>query len=157
MKLGIISDTHNFFDPQIPALFKGVDHILHGGDIGLPNILSRLEQIAPVTAVLGNTDDAAFGYRLTEILELAGRKFLVHHIVNPHSPDETLKARLEREQPDVVIFGHTHKPFSETIRRTLYFNPGYAGRSRFGMPRSVAILDCTSKGIRHEYFPLSGG
>ena len=72
MKIGVISDTHNFLDPVVPKLFAGVDHILHGGDIGLPKLLLDLEQIAPVTAVAGNTDDSAFRYPLTEVIELSG-------------------------------------------------------------------------------------
>src|SRR5260370_20547235 len=145
MRIGVISDTHNYFDPQIPKLFAGVEHILHGGDIGTPSILLELRKIAPVTAVAGNTDEPGFGYPLTQTLELAGRKFLVHHIVNPAAPDDALRERLALERPDVVVFGHTHKPFSETIHGTLFFNPGYAGKSRFGMERTVAILECAGK------------
>ncbi|HWX18845.1 MAG TPA: metallophosphoesterase family protein [Candidatus Binatia bacterium] len=154
MKLGVISDTHNFFDPQIPKLFAGVEHILHGGDIGSPRILWELEQIAPVTAVMGNTDDPGFHYRETQKVELADRKFLLHHIVNPHDLNDSLRDRIARAHPDVLVFGHTHKPFSETIGGTLFFNPGYAGHSRFGMARSVAILHCDAKGIQSEYLPL---
>jgi uncharacterized protein len=154
MRIGVISDTHNYLDPRLPHLFAGVDHILHGGDIGLPAILLALEQIAPVTAVAGNTDDPGFHYRLTEAVELAGRRFLVHHIVNPQSPADPLKARIARERPDMVVFGHTHKPFSESIGGTRFFNPGYAGQSRFGLERSVAILHCGDKGIRAEYLKL---
>jgi putative phosphoesterase len=154
MKIGVISDTHNFLDPSVARLFKGVDHILHGGDIGLPGILQELEEIAPVTAVLGNTDDPGFGYRLTEVAELSGLKFLLHHIVNPRAPGEAMLERLARHRPDVVIFGHTHVPFSETINGVLYFNPGYAAKNRFGMQRSVAVLHCKGKEIRPEYFRL---
>jgi len=154
MKIGVISDTHNFFDPKVPSLLKGVDHILHGGDVGQPWILLELEHIAPVTAVLGNTDDAAFRYRETETFELAGRKFLVHHIVNPRNLADPIKATISRVRPDVIVFGHTHKPFAETIGKTLFFNPGYAGQMRFGMERSVAILHCEDKKVRHEFLPL---
>jgi putative phosphoesterase len=154
MKIGVISDTHNFLDPRIHSLFAGVGHILHGGDIGLPGILLELAQIAPVTAVSGNTDDAGFHYRQTEIVELADRKFLVHHIVDPHRLDDNLRSRIARERPDVVVFGHTHKPFCESLNGTLYFNPGYAGKSRFGMDRTLAILHCDDKGIRSEYISL---
>ena len=154
MKVAVLADTHNYLDPRIAHLFTGVDHILHGGDIGLPAIILQLEQIAPVTAVLGNTDDPGFRYRPTELIEIAGRKFLLHHIVSPQSPADPLKARLARERPDVVVFGHTHKPFCETIGGTLFFNPGYAGKPRFGLERSVAILHCGEKGIRTEYLPL---
>ncbi len=154
MKLGIISDTHNYFDPQIPKFFAGVDHILHGGDIGLPRILLELEEIAPVTAVCGNTDDPAFGYRLTEVVELGGRKFLLHHIVNPHALSEDLDRRIQRERPAVVVFGHTHKPFCETIGSTLFLNPGYAGQQRFKLERSAAILHVQNGQFRTEYFKL---
>jgi putative phosphoesterase len=153
-KIGVISDTHNYFDPRIPELLAGVAHILHGGDVGQPAIILSLEQIAPVTAVGGNTDDPGFKYSQTELVELAGRRFLVHHIVNPHVPADSLKERIARARPDVVVFGHTHKPFSETIGGTQFFNPGYAGKSRFGLERSVAILHCGEKGIRVEYLPL---
>ena len=154
MKIGVISDTHNFFDPRIPRLFAGVEHILHAGDIGLPGILLELEQIAPVTAVSGNTDEPGFPYQETRIAELAGRKFLVHHIVDPRNLTDPLKARINREQPDVVVFGHTHKPFCERLGATLYFNPGYAGKSRFGMDRTLAVLHCEAKAIRPEYLAL---
>jgi len=154
MQIGVISDTHNFFDPKIQTLFEGVEHILHAGDIGLPKILLELQQIAPVTAVCGNTDDAGFHYELTATIELAGRRFLVHHIVNPHDLGDSLRERVNRERPDVVVFGHTHKPFHQTVQGTLYFNPGYAGKSRLGMERTVAILDCDERGIRWEYFKL---
>src|SRR3954447_458451 len=130
MKIGVISDTHNFLDPKVLKLFSGVDHILHGGDIGMPWLLLELESIAPVTAVMGNTDEAGLRYRETEVVELAGHKFFLHHIVNPHQPEERLGARLARERPDVVVFGHTHKRLCETIENRLFFNPGYAGKSR---------------------------
>lgn len=153
MKIGVISDTHDFFDQKLPTIFEGVDHILHAGDVGLPWILLELEHIAPVTAVLGNTD-AGMPYKETEIVQLAGRKFLVHHIVDLHNPSETLQRRLARDKPDVVVFGHSHKPFNQTIGGILYFNPGYAGKERFGHPRSVAILRCDEKEIRAEYRDL---
>ena len=154
LRIGVISDTHNYFDPRIPSLFDGVDHILHAGDIGLPAIVLALEQIAPVTAVLGNTDDPGFHYQETEVVEVAGRKFLLHHIVRPQSQADPIKARIARERPDVVVFGHTHRPYYQTLGGVLYFNPGYAGKARFGLERSVAILHCSQKGIRTEHLRL---
>ena len=93
-------------------------------------------------------------YLDTAVKELGGRKFLVHHIVNPRNLEDRLASRVTRERPEVVVFGHTHKQFCEAIGRTLYFNPGYAGQSRFGMSRSVAILHCDAGEIRPEYLPL---
>ncbi|HNW06158.1 MAG: metallophosphoesterase family protein [Verrucomicrobia bacterium] len=154
MKIGVLSDTHNYLDPRIPRLFADVDHILHGGDIGLPIVLLELEQIAPVTAVGGNTDDPGLGYPETAIALLEGRKFLLQHIVKPQAPAEPLRARLARERPDVVVFGHTHKPFCQRLGGTLFFNPGYAGKPRFGLERSAAILHCQPDEIRPEYLRL---
>ena len=153
MKIGAISDTHGHFDPKIPKLFAGVDHILHAGDIGLPLLILELEQIAPVTAVLGNTD-VGLDFKETEVAEFDGRKFLLHHIVDPRKPAEAIQRRIVGEGPDVVVFGHTHKPHCETIGRTLYFNPGYAGKQRFNLARSVAILHCDANGIRPEFLEL---
>jgi uncharacterized protein len=153
VKIGVISDTHNYFDPRIRELFAGVDHILHAGDIGLPWIILQLEEIAPVTAVLGNNDEG-LSFRETEIVKLAHRKFVVHHIVDVYRPSETVQRCIARERPDVIVFGHSHKPFNEVIGGVLYFNPGYAGKPRFGQPRSVAILDCTD-GICAEFYDLS--
>ncbi len=153
MKIGVISDTHDYLDPKVPALFEGMDHILHAGDIGLPWLILQLENIAPVTAVLGNTD-VGLNYRETEMIELGGRKFIIHHIVDIQSPTAPIKRRIIRENPDVVVFGHTHKPLSQQIEKTLYFNPGYAGKSRFGLARSVAILHCDEWEIRPEFKTL---
>lgn len=151
MIIGVVSDTHNFFDPKLRLLLEGAHHILHAGDIGQPHIIVELEQYAPVTAVAGNTDDAGWHYHETRIVELARRKFLVHHIVDPHAPGDRLEELIARECPEVIVFGHTHKPFCEWIGGILYFNPGYAGKSRFNMPRSMALLHCTASGIRAEY------
>jgi uncharacterized protein len=153
MTLGIISDTHSFLDPRIAEIFAGVDHILHAGDVGPHSLLHELEAIAPVTAVLGNTDDGV-DLNLTEVAKIGGRKFLVHHIVNPHALGDDLKIRIARERPDAVVFGHTHKPFNEVIGGVLFLNPGYAGKPRFALDRSVAILHCSEKQLRAEFLPL---
>jgi putative phosphoesterase len=154
MKIGVISDTHNFLDPKVAGLFAGVDHILHAGDIGLPSILLQLKAIAPVTAVGGNTDDPGLGYSENALAELGGKRFLIQHIVNPQQLDAGLKSRIAGERADVVVFGHTHKPFCQTIGSILFFNPGYAGKQRFDLPRSLAILHCEADGIRSKHMPL---
>jgi uncharacterized protein len=153
VKIGVISDTHNYLDPKVHELFAGVKHILHAGDIGNATIISELEEIAPVTAVYGNTD-TGLPFKETEIIELAARKFLVHHIVNPRALGDRVKERIVHTQPHVVVFGHTHRTFCETIGGVLYFNPGSAGKPKFGLGRTVAILHCDAKEIRHEFIPL---
>ena len=153
VRIGVISDTHDFFDKQIRDHFKGVDHIIHGGDIGLPWIIMQLEELAPVTAVIGNADEAIH-FKETELVQLGARKFMVHHIVDPKNLTDKLKRKIIRENPDVVIFGHTHKPFCETIGNTLYLNPGYAGRQRFELPRTLAILTCDDQGMTADFLEL---
>ena len=107
MKIGVISDTHGWLDPKIPRRFAGVEHILHGGDIGSDGIVVGLETVAPVTAVLGNTDSSPT-FRLTEVVLLAGRKFLVHHIMNPHALTEELRLRIARETPPSLAGNGSH-------------------------------------------------
>jgi len=153
MRIGIISDTHNFLDPRIGEVFSSVEHILHAGDVGSQALLRGLEAIAPVTAVLGNTDSGV-DLNLTEAARIGQRKFLVHHIVYPHALTDDLKNRIAREQPDAVVFGHTHKLFSKIIDGVLFLNPGYAGKPKFGAERSVAVLHCTAQQMQAEYFRL---
>ncbi len=154
-KVGVISDTHGHLDPRVKEIFSEakVNHIIHAGDIGLPFLILDLEDIAPVTAVLGNNDDAV-DFKETELVELNGRKFLVHHIVDPREPHDKIIRKIIRDNPDVVVFGHTHKQFCEMIGNTLYFNPGYAGKPRFKLERSVAVLHCDDAGITAEFTAL---
>jgi putative phosphoesterase len=140
VKLGVISDTHNLLDPGVETAFAGVDHILHAGDVCRPTLIAELEAIAPVTVALGNNDTHP-AWREFVLAELAGRRFLVEHIVDPHRPSQSFRARLQRLRPDVVVFGHTHRPFCQTLDGVLFLNPGSAGAPRFGLPRSVYLVD----------------
>ena len=155
MKIGVISDTHDYLDPRILELFQGVDHIIHAGDVGMQIIIFELEQIAPTTAVIGNTD-LGNPLKLTELITLGDLKFLVQHIVNPYALDDKLQVRLARSRPDVVVFGHTHKAFNDVINGVRFFNPGYSGKPKHATARSVAILHCEGQEIRTELIPLEG-
>lgn len=152
-RIGIISDTHGHLDPRAMHLFRGVDHILHAGDVGYPSILLELETIAPVTAVLGNTD-MGLDLRETEVVTLAGTKMLVRHIVHPDLPDEALARRIAQDRPQVIVFGHTHRAHAEWRDGILFLNPGYSGRPRFGTERSVAVLEIGPEGLRQSFLPL---
>ncbi len=156
MKIGIISDTHGFLHPRVHEIFAGVSHILHGGDIGYDEIIFELETIAPVTAVLGN-NDIGMRYRETEVILLAGRKFLIHHILVPRAPHSGIRQRIADEKPAVVVFGHSHQHHHEIIDGVRYVNPGYSGRPRFRLERSVAVLHCEDAGMRVEFHPLGAG
>lgn len=153
MKLGLISDTHGFLDPKLTRIFRGVDHILHAGDIGPDHLIAELEAIAPVTAVLGNNDNSPC-FPMTQVVAVGELKFLVHHIVSPRTLTEELKERISREKPDVVLFGHSHKQFCERIDGVQFINPGYAGKPRFSQERSVALLEADGKAMQVKFVTL---
>lgn len=154
MKLGLISDTHGFLDLKLSRIFRGVDHILHAGDIGPDFLIAQLESVAPVTAVLGNNDDSAC-FPLTQVKLLGGVKFLVHHIVTPRALSDDLKARIAQEKPDVVTFGHSHQKFDQVVNGVRFVNPGYAGKPKFGAERSVALLEMAGKNLEVRFVKLT--
>ena len=140
--IGVIADTHGLFDPAVRRHFKGVDHILHAGDIGNQSVIEQLEQIAPVTAVSGNVDDDEQSVFPSEaVIELAGRRIAIRHILYEGGKlTKDGRAFLQENQPDLCIFGHTHQPKVEWFGKTLLFNPGSAGPKRFKLPRGLGIL-----------------
>lgn len=143
MRLGIISDTHGVLRPQVFEIFKEVDHILHGGDVGAESILVELRALAPVTAVYGNSDGFDLRAKLPQVaeLELDGFPIVVTHGDQFGSPTP---AKLHDAFPnaDIIIFGHSHKPLLELVDKTVtVMNPGGAGAPRFGIPPSVGILE----------------
>lgn len=153
MKIGVISDTHGFLDPRVARLFAGVKHILHAGDVGPWSVLAELEAVAPVSAVLGNTDEG-LDLPLARTVEVNGVRCYLRHIVQPREPDAALQSELARLRPRVVVFGHTHQRFAETRGGILFLNPGYSGQPRAGTERSVALLHCEGDDVRVEFLPL---
>ncbi|HTE83460.1 MAG TPA: metallophosphoesterase family protein [Dehalococcoidia bacterium] len=133
MLVGVISDTHGYADPQLSGLFLGVDCIIHAGDIGTPEVLDRLAEIAPVMAVRGNVDRDARLLCIPERLELSlvGLEVVVVHRV---------QNAIAGESTSVVVSGHSHRPVVEWRDRILYLNPGAAGRQGFHRDRTVALL-----------------
>lgn len=156
VRIGIISDTHGLLRQEVHAAFAGVDHILHGGDIGSEEVLLELRTIAPVTAVAGNVD----GFRLgdageTARVTLGGLRFYLTHILDqPHRLRREVESDLRREPADVVIFGHSHLPHDEKIGEVWYFNPASAGPRRFDLPLSVGLLDDASGSWQARHIPL---
>ena len=140
VKLGLISDTHGTVPNTVHAALAGVDCILHAGDVGPMDIITELEAIAPVRAVLGNTD---FGIALPEsrVEEFLGATILIHHIVDVSFPSRQVQALLAEAQPDIVVFGHTHMPCNERVDDVLYLNPGSPVTPRGDTHASVAVLD----------------
>jgi putative phosphoesterase len=127
--VGILSDNHSDWPLHIAESLAGVDAIIHAGDIGPYRLVQDMEAIAPTTAVLGNTD-GDMPINESAVVMLDSKKFFVQHIVDPHRLQATLRERLKRIEPDVVVFGHTHMPFCETLGGVLFLNPGSVTQPR---------------------------
>jgi putative phosphoesterase len=143
VRLGIISDTHGLLRPEVFEVFKQVDHILHAGDVGEPQILIELEAIAPVTAVYGNVDPPQLRSALPQVaqLELDGFDIVVTHGDQFGSPNPA-KLHAAFPKAEIIVYGHTHKPLLELVDRTVtVMNPGGAGRPRFHLKPSVGIME----------------
>ncbi|MGT2466580.1 metallophosphoesterase family protein [Mesorhizobium atlanticum] len=152
-RLGIISDTHGLLRPEAERRLAGVNHIIHGGDIGSPGVITALQQIAPVTAIRGNGDKAewAASYADTAMVRLAGRTFYVLHDL------KTLQVSPAALGIDMVVSGHSHVPELKTVDGVLYLNPGSAGHRRFRLPITLATVDITPDGLQPAIHDLSSG
>ena len=150
-KIGVISDTHGLLRREARQQLSGVDHIIHAGDIGSPDIIPRLEKIAPVTAVKGNIDQAAWATSFAddETLAMAGPKILILHNRNDLDGDPGAAGF------DIVVSGHSHKPSIETTDGILYLNPGSAGPRRFTLPIALAHLELTDSSILPRILEIS--
>ncbi len=135
-RIGVISDTHGLLRPEALAALAGVQHIIHAGDIGAPGIVEALRALAPVTAIRGNVDQAAWAteYPETATVRLADVTVHVLHDVRQLAPD-VIPAGAE-----VVISGHSHRPGFERRGGALFLNPGSAGPRRFRLPVTLAML-----------------
>jgi putative phosphoesterase len=142
--VGVISDTHGLVDPKISTLFEGVDHILHAGDLGNLQVYHELQKLAPVTAISGNIDEGNLpsGFEPQTTVDLYGvRIFMIHILGNPHRLTAEMQNQIGTIQPSVLVFGHSHQPFLQTIGSILFFNPGSAGPKRFSLPRCLGLLE----------------
>jgi putative phosphoesterase len=150
MLIGVISDTHGLLRPQALAGLRGSDHIIHAGDIGDPEILARLESIAPITAIRGNVDRESWTKKIpeTNVLEVEGVSiYILHNLAQ-------LDLKPEAAGFAAVIYGHSHTPKQETKNGVLYFNPGSAGPKRFRLPVTVGRLVVEGHAVRGEILQI---
>jgi uncharacterized protein len=149
--LGLISDTHGLLRKEALHALRGSDLILHAGDVGKPEIIDQLEQVAPVVAVRGNIDTAPWAVVLPEtaVVECASIHIYVLHDVN------ALDLKPAATGFDMVISGHSHKPAQNERDGVLYLNPGSAGPRRFSLPITVGKLDLNLRPWRMELIELS--
>ena len=151
MTIGLISDTHGLLRESAVAALAGSDHIIHAGDVGGPEIIQRLSDIAPITVVRGNIDTDPWGNALPETaLVEAGelRIYVLHDLkqIRIHPADTGYQ---------VVVSGHSHKPAEERRNGVLYVNPGSAGPRRFRLPITLAKLYISGANVRAEVVNVS--
>jgi uncharacterized protein len=148
--VGILSDTHGLLRPEAIKALRGVDHILHAGDVGDPSILDSLSAIAPLSAIRGNID--AHGpcshLPVTEVIDLHGHTFYMLHDGQALDLDPVAAGFA------AVISGHSHRPLIEWRNGVLYLNPGSAGPRRFSLPVSLAILTIRADSLQPQLVTL---
>src|SRR5579872_2359952 len=140
MKIGVVSDTHGLLRPEVLPALRGVQQILHLGDVGNPAILKSLEKIAPVHAVRGNVDTSGPCGCLpeTDVLLFEGHYlYLLHDLGALHLDPAAAKF-------SAVLYGHSHRPSITHKKAVLYFNPGSCGPRRFDLPVTIGFLHLQS-------------
>ena len=151
MVIGVISDTHGTISQQALNALKGVDHIIHAGDVGDPFVVEALQNVAPTNIVRGNMDGGAWSKKLppSDVFELNGITFyLVHDLY-------TLDIDPLAGGIHVVISGHTHQPEIKRHKGILYFNPGSASHGRYASPPSVGRIEITQGKIIPKIITLT--
>ena len=149
-RIGLISDTHGLVRPEALKALEGVELIVHAGDIGKPEVLDRLQAIAPLAAIKGNNDTAPWARRIPEILDLHVKDRNLRVIHNVRDSESNLRAA----GIDVVISGHSHKPLVQTRDNVLFVNPGSAGPRRFKLPVTVGLLLLQNADVHAEIIQL---
>jgi hypothetical protein len=149
-QIGLISDTHGLLRPEAVDALQGSHLILHAGDVGAPEVLANLRNIAPVVAIRGNVDTEFWASALpeTEVVTAAGVVFYMLHDV------QRLDLNPEAAGFSIVLSGHSHKAMQEFRGKVLYINPGSAGPRRFTLPITVARLDLKKKPLHADIISI---
>lgn len=150
MKLGILSDTHGVLRKELKEELKTCDYIIHAGDFGTEKCYEELKALGiPLYMVRGNCDYGHWASHLPETLAfpIGGRIFYLIHDLN--------KISYIADEPDVIVFGHTHQQMCYTKRGCTYLNPGSAGRPRGNSRTSMAVIDMIGTDIKCRFIELS--
>jgi uncharacterized protein len=150
VRVGVISDTHGLVRPEALRALRGVELIIHAGDVGKGDVVDRLRAIAPTVAVRGNNDVGrwATGLPPCATVRVGGLRVHVLHEI-AHLDVDPLAAGIA-----AVVSGHSHRPSIERRDGVLYLNPGSAGPRRFTLPVSVARLSVSGDRIRARIVQL---
>ncbi len=144
-KIGIISDTHAYWDDKYLTYFEPCDEIWHAGDIGSMEIAERLADFRPFRAVYGNCDggDLRLMYRETIRFKCEDVKVLMKHIGGyPGHYDYSIRNEILKSPPQLFISGHSHilKIKYDQSLHLLHINPGAAGLQGWHKERTLVRL-----------------
>ena len=156
MLIGLISDTHipdrmRELPEKVFEAFKDVEMILHAGDVTSQEVIEKLEEIAPVTAIQGNTDRIV-GLNLpkTAVVEAEELKIgVIHGEVYPRADTQQLHYLAKQLGVDILVSGHSHQPKVEKVEDVLLINPGSPTVPRLA-DRTVMILEINKKEVDVE-------
>lgn len=150
-RIGVIADTHGLLRPEAIEALRGSDLIIHAGDIGKPQVLEILKNIAPVVAIRGNIDKGTWcqSLSLSEVIQFGQKWLYVIHELSELDLDPSASGF------DAVIFGHSHQPSIETRNGVVFLNPGSAGPRRFKLPISLAIIDMKANVLKPQLIELA--
>lgn len=142
IRIGLLSDTHGFFDPRINEHFAECDEIWHAGDIGAYEVILKLNLIAPVIAVYGNIDGTDIRKRYPGHQRMVREEldiWMTHIGGYPGNYDYRVKAAIEKDPPGLFISGHSHilKVMPDKKHGFLHMNPGSAGRNGMHQVRTL--------------------
>ncbi len=150
MKIGLISDTHNFLDPQVADYFSDCDEIWHAGDFGTIAIADELREIAPLKGVYGNIDgqDIRNEFPLHLRFNCEGMDVWMTHIGGiPGRYCIPIREEMQNNTPELFICGHSHilkVARDQEMDKMLYVNPGAAGRHGFQTERTIMRFEINS-------------
>jgi uncharacterized protein len=149
--IGLISDTHGLLRNEALEALRGSELIVHAGDVGKPEILAALRQLAPVVAVKGNIDTAAWASELpaTAIAEAGPATIYVLHNIEELDLDPAAAGI------QIIVSGHSHKPSRAEKSGVLYINPGSAGPRRFRLPVTVARVNLAVTPFQVRFLDIS--
>lgn len=152
-RIGLLSDTHSWWDDRYLMHFADCDEIWHAGDIGSELVIKQLEVHCPVRAVYGNIDGQEIRNRFSEVLKFQVEEcnVIMTHIGGyPGKYSPAIRSSIYRERPQLFIAGHSHilKVMYDDIVGCLHINPGAAGRQGWQQVRTLVKFIIDGKDIR---------
>ena len=160
MLIGLISDTHipdraRIIPQKVLDTFKGVDLIIHAGDLTVQSVIDELEEIAPVIAIQGNMDRVA-GLDLPKarVIEIEEIKIgVAHGEVYPRGDTQQLLYLAKQLDVNILVTGHSHQPKIEQVEDVLLLNPGSPVVPRLA-DRTVMLLEVNDKNVDVEIIKI---